>query len=95
MEELYEVNYLRRNFESSFSLFRHVKGMHVNMWSHMTNPKYPILTHIVGAIAPSLVLPNKEERDNIFPMMDNLKMILESSGYFHIQGNNLFLNQQF
>ena len=56
------------------------------MWSQMAHPKYPLLSHIVGAIAPSLVLPNKEEREHIFPIWGPLKMILENSGYFHIQG---------
>jgi len=62
-----------------------VKGMHVNLWAHQTHPKYPILTHIVGAVAPSLVLPDKAERDGIFPIWEKIKVILEQSGYFHIQ----------
>ena len=60
--------------------------MHVNMWVHPTHPKYPILTHIIGAVAPSLVLPDKRERDGIFPVLDKVKWFLEFSGYFHIQG---------
>ena len=60
--------------------------MHVNLWAHQTHPKYPILTHIVGAVAPSLVLPDKAERDGIFPIWEKIKVILEQSGYFHIQG---------
>ena len=64
--------------------------MHVNMWIHPTHPKYPILTHIIGAVAPSLVLPDKAERDSIFPALDKVKVYLEVSGYFHIQGKFCF-----
>ncbi|XP_065065288.1 epoxide hydrolase 1-like [Rhopilema esculentum] len=62
-----------------------VKGLHVNMWVHLTNPRYPVLTHVLGAIAPSLVLPDKKERDRIFPVLGLLLNLLEDTGYAHLQ----------
>ena len=58
----------------------------MNMWFLFTNPKYPILTHVVGAVAPSLVLPDKQEHDRFFPVWGPLKFLLENTGYFHLQG---------
>eukprot|EP00794_Sanderia_malayensis_P018725 gene18725-20614_t len=62
-----------------------VRGAHMNFWPMMAHPKYPILASIIGTIAPSLVLPDKKERDNIFPLMKTLKFALEETGYLHIQ----------
>ena len=56
------------------------------MWVQFTNPKYPVLTHVIGAIAPSLVLPDPEERQKIFPFLHYLKLMWNFTGYAHIQG---------
>ncbi len=68
-----------------FSGFSEVIGAHLNFWPLYTNRKYPILTHVIGAVAPSLLIPEKEQK-HVFPIKKIIEHTLEESGYLHIQG---------
>ena len=59
----------------------------MNFFPLVFHPKYPISTLLLGMIVPTWLEPDSHERKKAFSFGPIIKMLLEETGYFHIQGN--------